>query len=423
MEKWFNQVVEAEFAALSPLWRIIIVFLVVVVAFSLDYLFVHMVMPVVRRITQRTQAAWDDILLSEKVIRALGNIIPPVILIMALPLAAGGAWEEFFTRCCSAYIIIAVVRFLCVVTSAVFDLFVLHNQSRAQLKGIIQTVQIVFIVFGAIFVVSALINKSPVILISGLGAMAAVLMLIFQDSIKGLVAGIQLSANDMMRPGDWITMPKCGADGDVIDISLHTVKVRNWDKTIITIPPYMLVNDSFQNWRGMRDCGGRRIFRSVNIDMQTVRFCTEEELLRYQAEGMLPNEYVLSSSAEEKHIIECDAESLLEAQGEVIVETDPSQEKVSEPTLPRQMTNLQVFRHYLTNYLRKHPDLNHDSLPIIVRELQPTAEGIPLQVYCFSDTVIWVEYEMIQSQIIEFLISSLPQFGLGVYQRSSDRIV
>lgn len=389
MDEWLD--LSNNIASLGMWARLAIVFGIILVALLVNYVFIHWIMPAIKRFTRRTKAEWDDIMLSPKLVKAFGNILPPIILLITLPIVFEGEFKTLLVRCLCAYIIAVVVRFLCVLVSAVFNLFVRQDQSRIRMKGITQTLQIIFIILGVIFVISTLIDKSPVILITGLGAMATVMMLIFQDSIKGLVAGIQLSANDMLNPGDWISMPKCGADGEVIDVSLHTVKVRNWDKTIITIPPYMLVNESFQNWRGMQESGGRRIFRSVNIDMQTIRFCTQEELHDYRAQGILPPEYVLQCPTERE-----------------------------EEKLPQHMTNLQVFRNYLLRYLQQHPDINHGSLIVMVRELQPSAEGIPLQIYCFSDTTTWVSYENIQSQLIEFLIASLPKFGLAVYQRSSD---
>lgn len=202
-------------------------------------------------------------------------------------------------------------------------------------------------------------------------------MLIFKDSILGLVAGVQLSANDMLRPGDWISMPKYGADGDVIEVSLTTVKVRNFDKTITTIPPYALVSDSFQNWRGMRETGGRRIKRSVNIDLTTIHFCTENEKEVFIKKGWL-----------------------------------------NESDQPLQITNLKVFRDYLMTYLQQHPQ-THKELMIMVRQLQPTPEGVPLELYCFTNTTVWADYERIQAEIFDHVIAMTAQFGLRLFQRPS----
>lgn len=230
---------------------------------------------------------------------------------------------------------------------------------------------------GAVLILSILIGKDATAIFAGLGASAAVLMLIFKDSILGLVAGVQLSANDMLRPGDWISMPKYGADGDVIEVSLTTVKVRNFDKTITTIPPYALVSDSFQNWRGMRETGGRRIKRSVNIDLTTIHFCTENEKEVFIKKGWL-----------------------------------------NESDQPLQITNLKVFRDYLMTYLQQHPQ-THKELMIMVRQLQPTPEGVPLELYCFTNTTVWADYERIQAEIFDHVIAMTAQFGLRLFQRPS----
>ena len=223
--------------------------------------------------------------------------------------------------------------------------------------------------------VATLLDQDATTILAGLGASAAVLMLIFKDSILGLVAGVQLSANDMLRPGDWITMPKYGANGEVMEVSLTIVKVRNFDKTITTIPPYALVSDSFQNWRGMWDAGGRRIMRSINIDLHSIRFCTDEEKNAFVAAGWL------------------------------------DKEKAGE-----QIVNLWVFRMYVTNYLKNHPEVEK-SLMTMVRQLQPTPEGLPLEIYCFTNTTVWPEYERIQAAIFDHVIAIVPQFGLRIFQR------
>ena len=247
------------------------------------------------------------------------------------------------------------------------------------LKGIYQMINLVAIGIGIILIISILIDQNAATILAGLGASAAVLMLIFKDSILGLVAGVQLSANDMLRPGDWITMPKYGADGDVLEVSLTTVKVRNFDKTITTIPPYALVSDSFQNWRGMRETGGRRIKRSIFIDMTTVHFCSEKEKEMFASRGWI----------------------------------DEAQAKPET-----QVVNLYVFRNYLQNYLKEHPR-THKELMIMVRQMQPTSEGLPLEIYCFSNTTVWPEYEQIQGEIFDHILAVIPEFGLRIFQRPS----
>ena len=233
-------------------------------------------------------------------------------------------------------------------------------------------------------------------LLTGLGASAAILMLVFKDSIMGFVSGIQLSANNMLKVGDWISMPKYGADGTVIEVTLNTVKVRNWDNTIITIPPYALVSDSFQNWQGMRDSGGRRVKRSINIDMRTVRFCTPEMLAKYRKIRLLKEYIDKTEKVVEHYNKEHDIDNSILVNG-------------------RRQTNLGVFRAYLTNYLKSLPDVNKE-LTCMVRQLQPTEQGIPLELYFFSSVKDWVPYEGIQADVFDHVLAIIPEFGLSVFQ-------
>ena len=235
--------------------------------------------------------------------------------------------------------------------------------------------KIIAIGIGAIIVISIFFDKDPSNLLAGLGASAAILMLVFKDSILGLVAGIQLSANDMLRPGDWITGPKYGADGDVIEVTLTTVKVRNWDKTITTVPPYALVNDSFQNWRGMFDIGGRRVKRSINIDMHTVRFCTAQEMEKFRNEPWMEG---------------------FQATG-------------------KEEVNLYIFRHYVEYYLRNHPKVSQE-MTLLVRQLQPTAQGMPIELYFFSADTAWANYEFLQAEVFDHLLAMLHTFDLKIFQ-------
>lgn len=268
------------------------------------------------------------------------------------------------------------MKFLCSVISALYSMSSAHDKLKNHsVKGFYQMLKLAVICIGSILLVSVLIDKSPIVLLTGLGAGTAILMLVFQDTIKGFVAGIQLIANDMLRPGDWITMPKYGADGDVMEVTLTTVKVRNWDKTIVTVPPYALVNDSFQNWRGMFDIGGRRVKRSINIDMNTVRFCTEAELAAFMKEPWM--EGFQSTGKEE--------------------------------------VNLYIFRHYIEYYLRHHPKVNNEMI-MTVRQLQPTAQGMPVELYFFSADTAWLKYEHLQAEVFDHVLATLHKFGLKAFQ-------
>ena len=273
--------------------------------------------------------------------------------------------------------------------------------SQLPLKGIFQGIKLIGAILVGILMISLLIGQSPAILISGLGAMAAVLMLVFKDPILGLVAGIQLSANDMLKLGDWLEMPKYGADGAVIDIGLTTVKVRNWDNTITTIPPYLLVSDSFQNWRGMRESGGRRVKRSINIDMNSVKFCTPEMLDKYRKIRLL-KDYVEHTEA--------------------VIEEYNKEHHIDNSVLVngRRQTNLGVFRAYLTAYLKSLPDVNQE-LVCMVRQLQPTDHGIPMELYFFCAIKDWVPYEGVQADVFDHVLAIIPEFDLQVFQSPSGR--
>lgn len=267
---------------------------------------------------------------------------------------------------------------------------------RLPLRGIFQSLKLAATTVAVIFATAFLIGKSPLILFSGLGAMTAVVLLIFRDPILGLVAGVQLSANNMLSVGDWLEMPKYGADGDVIDISLTTVKVRNWDKTITSIPSYALISDSFKNWHNIEEVGGRRIKRSIHIDAGSVCFASDEDLKRLQSARLL-SEYI------EQKLDEIEQSNR---------QRDPDG---TSPINQRRLTNLGLLRAYLLAYLRDHPDINHD-LTYMVRQLEAGPDGIPMQVYAFAHETRWVPYENIQSEIFDHIYAILPEFGLRLHQ-------
>ena len=351
-----------------------------VISYLATQLFRHLVMPAIRKITARTKATWDDYLFNDEMLHAFSRVIPPLVWYVLLPFAFTEEAQllHFLLKACLIYLIVVALLLLNSFLKSVYEISNEHESLRNRpLKGIYQMINILAIGVGIILIISVLIDKDATSILAGLGASAAILMLIFKDSILGLVAGVQLSANDMLRPGDWITMPKYGADGDVIEVTLTTVKVRNFDKTITTIPPYALVSDSFQNWRGMRETGGRRIKRSINIDLNTIHFCTDEEKRHFIARGWL------------------EAES---AQQEVV--------------------NLHVFQTYLQHYLITHP-MTHKELMMMVRQMQPTSEGVPLEVYCFSNTSEWPKYEQIQAEIFDHIFAIIPEFGLRIFQSPS----
>jgi miniconductance mechanosensitive channel len=271
-----------------------------------------------------------------------------------------------------------------------------ETRGHFPLRGLLQTVKLVASILTTILAVSLLMDKSPLILLSGLGALSAVLLLVFKDPILGLVAGIQLSANNMLAVGDWLEMPKYGADGDVVDIALTTVKVRNWDKTITTIPTYALISDSFKNWRGMSEAGGRRIKRSIHVEMSSVCFLSKEQLGELKKAQLL-SDYIASTITEiEKENIDKKADMTVIQNG-------------------RRMTNVGTFRKYLVSYLKNHPKI-HQGMTLIVRQLEPTTFGLPIEIYAFTNTTSWNAYEDIQSDIFDHIIAVLPAFSLRVHE-------
>lgn len=376
----------------------IILVIILAIAFLGDAICRRIILTAVARLVKKTKATWDDIVFDRKVLTHVSHLVAPILLYILLPLAISNVGLlSFIQRICMIYIIAVFLKFISSLLTALFHVYSEKEQFRDRpLKGLLQTVQVILFFIGGIIIVSILIDKSPMVLLTGLGASAAVLMLVFKDSIMGFVSGIQLSANNMLRVGDWIEMPKYGADGSVIEVTLNTVKVRNWDNTITTIPPYALVSDSFQNWRGMQESGGRRIKRSIRIDMNSVKFCTPEMLAKYKKIQLL------------KGYIE---------ETEKVIEDYNKEHGIDNSILVngRRQTNLGVFRAYLTNYLKSLPTVNQN-LTCMVRQLQPTEQGIPLELYFFSAIKDWIPYEGVQSDVFDHVLAIIPEFDLHVFQ-------
>ena len=373
------------------------------VAYAADLACRHVVLKAVAKVVRHTKAKWDDVVFDHKVMVRLSHMVMPVVIYVFIPSVFSGSslWAvDLVQRVCFVFIVVSFLLFVHAFLKAVYSIYSDKESFRNRpLKSMMQTVQVAMWFVGGIVILSELIDKDPVSLLAGLGASAAVLMLIFKDSIMGFVSGIQLSANDMLKVGDWIKMPKYEADGIVTEVTLNTVKVRNWDNTVTTIPPYALVSDAFQNWNAMRESGGRRIKRSVCIDMTSVRFCTEEMLERFRKISLL-KDYI-----DEK-------EQALKAYNEANGIDD------SVKVNGRRQTNLGVFRAYLTAYLRSLPFTNPD-LHCMVRHLQPTDKGIPVELYFFSTVKEWVPYEGIQADVFDHVLAVIPEFGLRVFQSPS----
>lgn len=337
------------------------------------------IIPLTNALTKKTASKWDDIILNEKTVKKGCDLIAAILLATFIPFVFN---EEttlhiVLARCCNVYITVLVIKLLCEILSSLYRISSEAEKTKNHtMQGVFQMLKIIAISIGAIITIGIVMDKDPTTLLTGLGASAAILMLVFKDSIMGLVAGVQLSANDMLRPGDWIQLPKYGADGNVIEVTLTTVKIQNWDNTITTIPPYLLVSDSFQNWRGMFDSGGRRIKRSIYIDMNSIGFCNAGQIKEYQSKGLV-------------------------------------KEIGSERAV-----NLTLFREWLEEWLRNHPSVNKEMM-IMVRQLQPTPQGLPLELYFFYNGTAWVEYEHLQAEIFEYLLALLPEFGLRAFQSPS----
>jgi len=338
---------------------------------------------------------WDNVLLERNVFQRLSYLVPAVVIYYCATLFP--EQQELVQRLAVTYCILVALFVFESLLSTADDIYGGLEVSKTRpIKGYIQIVKILIFVIGLVLVIANLIDKSPVLLLSGLGAMTAVLLLLFKDSILGFVAGIQLATNDMVRIGDWIEMPKYGADGDVVDISLHTVKVENWDRTITAIPSYALVSDSFKNWRSMQDSGGRRIKRSIYIDTTSIFFCTEEMIERFKKIQLL-TEYI---TGKQKEIVDYNAGNSVDS---------------SEPVNERKITNIGTLRVYIDNYLRNHPKI-HKGMTLMVRQLQPTENGLPLEIYAFTNDTNWVNYEAIQADVFDHILSIIPSFGLRVFQ-------
>ena len=362
--------------------RIAVILIMLLLIFIVNLLFTRVIMPMVHSITASTKATWDDYLFSKQMLRGFCRVIDPILVYIMLPLAFPDMPQllAFLTKVCEVYLVIVSVLLINTFLNTLYVMSNEHEHLRNRpLKGVYQMIKLISVCVGIIIAIAILMDSDLTSIIAGLGASAAVLMLIFKDSILGLVAGVQLSANDMLRPGDWITMSKYGANGYVEEVSLTIVKVRNFDKTVTTIPPYAFVSDSFQNWRGMWDVGARRIMRSVYIDTSTIRFCTAEELVALADEGL----------------------------------ADSSLAEAGKP-----VENLKVYRYYLKNFLASYPELDKNQM-IMVRQLQPTPEGLPIEIYCFTNTTVWPEYERIQADIFDHVLAITPRFGLRVFQRIS----
>lgn len=405
------------------------------VAWLIGYIADKIADKVISRIVRITKNRWDDVFFENKVFHKVIRLISPILIYWAIPIAIRSEGMSVFLKKIVAVYIIA--RIMAAITGLTKSLSIIYSKRHGPSKPtsvFFQIINVIAYFLGSILIISIIINQSLGTLIAGLGASMAIITIIFKDSILGFISGWQLSANDLLRIGDWITMPKYGVDGNVIDMNLYSVKVRNFDNTIMTVPPYALVSESFQNWRGMSEMGGRRIKRSINIDMKSVKFCDEKMLLRFSEIGIL-KDYIERT---QQKLREMNNSGSGNAHGGGIRDGRGSMAFAESqqggagghgghcvdigcrPDVLRQ-TNLGVFRAYVTAYIESLPEIRND-FTYMVRQLQPAEKGIPLEIYCFTKTTEWVEYERIQSDIFDHVISVIPFFELEVFQYPTDHV-
>lgn len=385
---------------LSIVINVIVLF---IICYAVYWVAKRILLRIVTTFVKRTKTDWDNILLKEKVFSSISHIVPILVLRYFIPFIFDDFPEivPILIKATDIYFIIIVVKTINSFFNAIEQ--VLRKSPALKDKPMhsyFQLVKIIMYILGIILVVSLLINKSPIYLISAFGAISAVLLLVFKDTILGFVASIQISANDMVRVGDWITMKKHGADGDVLKITLNTVKVQNFDKTIVTVPTYAFISESFQNWRGMSKSGGRRIKRALSVRISGIKFCTKEMLNNYRK-----IEYIKDYIEEkEKEIGDYN-----------------TKQKIDKVELlnGRNLTNIGLFRKYIDVYLEKNENLRKD-FTLMVRQLPPTETGLPLEIYTFTKTTDWLQYEDIQSDIFDHILASAKEFDLEVFEYSSN---
>ena len=371
-----------------------------------------LVLKVFRHMRDTLKTGWSQVLMHDKVLRRIAKAVPSLIVqfgVMGVPYLEP-RWSTLITNVAIAFTVYHLARALCDLLNAMNEAHERDEERKAaaqthSIKSYVQLGKLLICSFAAVLIVATLQDRSPLLLLSGLGAMSAVLMLVFKDTILSFVAGVQLGSNDMLRVGDWIEMPQVGADGFVIDIALNTVKVQNFDKTITTIPTWRLMSDSFKNWRGMFEAGGRRIQRSLSIDAHSIHMLSKDERHALSDIALLRDYWNEKTGL--RAVDDVQPGSITAQSGHLIA--------------PDQVSNLAAFKAYAYAYLLAHPRIHQGpNMFLLARTLEPSPHGVPLELYCYTNTTIWVEYESIQGEILDHLIGMLPRFGLKLYQRSSD---
>jgi miniconductance mechanosensitive channel len=375
-----------------------------IVAWLAYFLASRVLLVALRSLAKRSAQTWDDALINNRVGQRLTQLLPAFIIYAGIDLLPNISTEveDFVHNLTSAYMIVVVAITIVALLNAANDIYESNPRARSRpIKGFIQLVQLAVMIMGGLLFIAAVLDRSPVLLLSGFGAMTAVLLLVFKDTLLSLVASVQLTAQDMVRVGDWIEVPQFGADGDVVDVELHTIKVQNWDKTITTIPTHRLISDSFKNWRGMSASGGRRIKRALYLDASSIHFLSTEELNRCKR-FLLLNDYLAGKEGE------------LSEYNKDFAGASAKQKDVAVNM--RRLTNIGTFRAYAWRYLKQHPRIR-DDMTLLVRQLQPGPQGIPIELYCFTNTTEWNAYEDIQADIFDHLMAIIPEFGLRLFQQ------
>jgi miniconductance mechanosensitive channel len=398
LENWFTHLGMSE-AIINFMRTFVFVIIIAFLSWIGYFITKQVLIATITRLIKKSKNNWDDILLQQNIFKRISHFVPAIIIYFTTELAFKGYPQavSFFNSACYIYMIIMGLMVLNALISSIDTIYNTFSFAKSRpIKGYIQVISIFLYFIAFILILSVLLGKSPVYFLTGLGALAAVLLLVFKDTILGFVASIQLSANNMVKIGDWISMPSHNTDGTILEITLNTVKVQNWDKTIATVPTYALVAESFHNWRGMEDSGGRRIKRSINIDMKSIKFCTNEMLNKFKKIQHL-TEYI---STKENELKQYNAENNID---ETIVVNG------------RRQTNIGVFRAYIENYLKSLPVI-HNEMTFLVRQLQPNEKGLPLEIYVFSRVQEWADYEAIQSDILDHILAVIKEFELDVFQ-------
>jgi miniconductance mechanosensitive channel len=405
VEQWLKLAGLKE-SALDAATTLVLLGAVLALAWIVDFVVRKLLLRFAVTLAKRTRSTWDDKLLEHRTFHR-GAHIAGALVVYALAPAVLANWPTLnliIRNVLEAYVVLVTLLATTGALKAFLEIYqAKHPESRVPMRVLIQATTIVMWFVGLIIIIALLIDQSPAVLLGGLGAMTAVLAIVYKDSLLGFVAGIQIASNDLLRKGDWIEMPDYNADGDVIQIGLTTIKVQNWDKTITSIPSYAIITDSFKNWRGMSESGGRRIKRAIQIDMNSVGFCTQDMIDRFRRIDDL-RDYI---DGKQKELQDWNA-----------------QRKIDDSVLVngRRMTNLGTFRAYLVSYLRNHPMINQD-MTFLVRQLPPAAEGLPIEIYVFSGDKRWAAYEDIQSDIFDHILAVIPEFDLRVYQHPSGKDV